>query len=116
MTQETGGSASAAEAVPAAFDRLIGGHRSAGRKYRRLGWMIAAAGLVVALGGFGLGSFALFAAGLVLALSALLAWKKAIEEAERADGLDVLRDEWRDFTPGPGADHLLALARRLYAA
>ena len=102
--------------MPTTFDRLIGGHRSSGRGYRRVTWIVAVVGLALALAGIGAASFMLLAVGLVLALSASLAWKKAVEEEERADGLDVLRDEWLEAPSSPEADHLLALVRRLYAA
>lgn len=117
MTQlsDSGGTVdSAVLASASAFDRLIETHAAAARAYRRAMWLLLGSGVVlVAIGLLG-GMPWLFGSGIVVALSALVAWKKATEHAERCEGMAVLKEEWVELAPHGAADRLRALVRDLY--
>jgi hypothetical protein len=54
--------------------------------------------------------------GVVTGLVALVPLKKAVEHGERAEGLAVLHEEWRDSRAGTEIEQLRALVGNLYAA
>lgn len=96
---------------------MIEAHRTTAALYRRLVWSLVALGVVLAvLGLLAEGWRWLSAVGIVLALAALVPWKKAIEHDERAEGMAVLKDEWADAAPGAGREQLHTLVRNLYGA
>lgn len=119
MTQQndSGGTARpVADMPPPPFDRLIETHGAAAATYRRLTWLLAIAGAAMLAIGLMTGAFWLADLGLVVALTAMISWKKAAEHAERADGVAVLRDEWAELAPVGSARRLRAILLDLYGA
>jgi hypothetical protein len=95
---------------------MAAAHRRAARGYgvAAIGLLTAGAAIgTVGLAGIGLSATAL---GLVVAATAAIAWKKSIEHGDRADGAEVLREEWQDAAAVPERRaRLMGLIRRLYA-
>lgn len=100
------------------FAALAEAHRQAARGWRTtaiallvVGVLLAVAGLATARLGPGAS-----AVGLVVIAAAAIPWKKAIEHRERAEGVEVLGEEWGDAAGLPQRRaRLLGLVRHLYA-
>lgn len=118
MTQqdEIGVAALASAEAPPPFDEMIRTHGAAEAAYRRLAWLLLLLGAAILALGFLAGSVPLAGPGVVVALTALISWKKSTEHAERAEGVAVLKDEWADSAQRGAADGLRTIMRDLYGA
>ncbi|HMR32164.1 MAG TPA: hypothetical protein PKA09_14520 [Geminicoccus sp.] len=117
MTQqsESGGAARApADTPPPSFDRLIRTHTDAAASYRQLAWLLVILGVAIVAMAALAGSVPLAGPGLVVAMSAFVCWKKSSEHAERAAGIEVLKEEWAETAHERALEGLRSILLDLY--
>jgi hypothetical protein len=106
----------AADAASPPFEALASAHRAAAEKYRRLAIGLVVAGALVGLAGLAMAWHGTATIGLILAATAAIPWKKGLEHRERAEGVEILGEEWRDAAAPPQRrERLRQLIHELYA-
>jgi hypothetical protein len=101
------------------FERLAARQRGGWRRYGLAAAVLLVGGVVVALAGVvteGVARLPLIAGGVLAAALAVLPWREALERRDRADGLEVLGEEWAALAPDDegGRRRLLALALAMF--
>jgi hypothetical protein len=103
------------------FERLAARQRGGWRRYGLAAALLLACGVAAALAGVMAGGIArlpLTVGGALAASLAVLPWREAIERRDRADGLEVLGEEWAALSPDDerGRRRLLVLAGAMFGS
>lgn len=103
------------------FDSLMALHRGARRRLQLATWALLVVGSgLVALALLGvLPQLTALVVGIVTVAVAVFPYREMVERAERIDGLQVLREEWRGLagasaTPQQDTDRFIELLWKLY--
>jgi hypothetical protein len=101
------------------FERLAARQRGGWRRYGLAAALLLVSGIAAAFVGLvadGVTRLPLIVGGLLAASLAVLPWREAVERRDRADGLEVLGEEWVALAPDDerGRRRLLVLARAMF--
>src|SRR3954471_15054852 len=103
------------------FERLAARQRGGWRRYGLAAVLLLIGGVVGVLAGLvtdGMARLPLIVGGSLAASLAVLPWREAAERRDRADGLEVLGEEWAALSPDDegGRRRLLVLAGAMFGS
>lgn len=103
------------------FERLAARQRGGWRRYALAAVLLLVGGIAAALAGLvtdGVARLPLIVGGALAASLAVLPWREAVERRDRADGLEVLGEEWAALSPDDerGRRRLLVLAGAMFGS